>query len=281
VYSAAFCSFIANNAGVSSTSPYAGYGGNTGASSYAYLGDFEVLLSDPAGSRPFMAATAAHETGHVFWACDEYAASNCTCAVCDNYSYNRPPANNAPNNNCEPHGNVSCGPTNTCIMLYNSAAFAGRYICSYTAQHVGWPAYPCFDSVPSTHWGVTYYNDPLVGGAYQHFTNPVSRKDEGSGFLTKDWGTGSPSTTNCPVNSDHFSAYFSIYPSFTEGIHTFTTTADDGVRIVVDSTTVIDHLVDQPPTTYTGDVYVTAGTHLVKVYYYDATGGATLHVSWN
>ena len=58
-------------------------------------------------------------------------------------------------------------------------------------------------------------------------------------------------------------------------------TTDDGVLVMVDSSTVIDKQFDQPPTTYTGSIYLSNGTHLVKVYYYESTGGATLHVSWD
>jgi hypothetical protein len=53
------------------------------------------------------------------------------------------------------------------------------------------------------------------------------------------------------------------------------------VLVMVDSSTVINAQFDQPPTTYTGSIYISGGTHLVKVYYYESTGGATLHVSWD
>jgi hypothetical protein len=109
----------------------------------------------------------------------------------------------------------------------------------------------------------------------------MARYDEGNGFIDHDWGTGSPSTGNCPVNADHFSARYTRYVTFSEGTHTFTATHDDGVLVMVDSSTVINNQVDQPPTTDTGSIYINAGTHLVKVYYYDTTGVATLHVSWN
>jgi hypothetical protein len=38
---------------------------------------------------------------------------------------------------------------------------------------------------------------------------------------------------------------------FTAGTHLFTATADDGVRVYLEGTLVIDQWKDQPPTTYT------------------------------
>jgi hypothetical protein len=194
-YSSAFCSFIANNAG---STAYTTYGGTTGDASYAYLGNFSVLLSDPFTHRDYISLVTAHETGHIFWACDEYGA--CSCQVCNNQAPDdRPPGNNAPNANC-----VSCGGAG-CIMKDDFTAYGNRQMCSYTAQHVGWPAYPCFATVPASNWSVTYYNDVYdpTTGTYSHWTQgAVARYDEGTGFINHDWGAGSPSTGNCSVNAD-------------------------------------------------------------------------------
>lgn len=284
-YSAAFASFIGNNTGSAPNTATQAFGGVNGAGSYAWLGNFEQVLSDPFGSRPYLNATAAHETGHVFWACDEYSQpgyATCSCTVCNNSAPDdRPPGNNAPNWNCE----VGCGvPLVGCIMRNASTGFANGDICTYTAQHVGWPPFPCFNNVGTYNWSATYYNDVYDPntGTWSHWTQgAVARYDEGAGFINHDWGTGSPSQGNCPVNADHFSVRFNRYVYFTEGYHTFTTTSDDGVLVMFDSTTILDAQYDQPPTTYNNTVYITAGTHLVKVYYFEDAGGATLHVSWN
>jgi len=45
---------------------------------------------------------------------------------------------------------------------------------------------------------------------------------------------------------------------------------------------VIDHFVDQGPTTYTYTApSLTAGTHAVKVEYYQGCCGATVQVKWS
>ncbi len=69
----------------------------------------------------------AHETGHIFNAPDEYAASNCDCGGQWGY-YKKPNGNCA---NCAPGGGVDC------LMKGNSWA-----MCSYTPYHLGFHALP-------------------------------------------------------------------------------------------------------------------------------------------
>ena len=66
----------------------------------------------------------AHETGHVFGAPDEYAASNCNCGGSWGF-YGKPNTNCA---NCAPSGGVDC------IMKQNSWA-----MCPVTPYHLGFP----------------------------------------------------------------------------------------------------------------------------------------------
>jgi hypothetical protein len=72
----------------------------------------------------------AHETGHIFFACDEYyqpGYGGCSgCGVC---------YNGVINGNCEKDG---CGPGKSCMMKDNSFN-----LCQYTPGHVGWLTSPC------------------------------------------------------------------------------------------------------------------------------------------
>jgi hypothetical protein len=66
----------------------------------------------------------AHETGHIYWACDEYFASGCDCMRCH---FDGP--RNVVNGNC-----VTCGASNDqCVMRDN-----GPHICDYTKTMIGW-----------------------------------------------------------------------------------------------------------------------------------------------
>ena len=56
-------------------------------------------------------------------------------------------------------------------------------------------------------------------------------------------------------------------------------TGDDGIRVLVDGTQVIDGWFYQPPTTYTADVPLSGGQHTVVVEYFEHTGGAVAKFS--
>jgi hypothetical protein len=68
--------------------------------------------------------------------------------------------------------------------------------------------------------------------------------------------------------------------TFAAGTTTFTATGDDGIRVFVDGSKVIDGWKDQSATTYTAPVVLTAGSHTVRVEYYDNTVSAVAKVSW-
>jgi hypothetical protein len=99
--------------------------------SYAYLGGpyVHMLYRNDGWSLTDIGRIFSHETGHIFWACDEYYQAGyggCTsCAACSSY---RP----VTNGNCQ---HPSCNPTGSvpCIMRDNADA-----ICNYTVQQVGW-----------------------------------------------------------------------------------------------------------------------------------------------
>jgi len=119
-----------------------------------------------------------------------------------------------------------------------------------------------------------YYANTTLAGA------PAVTQCEGAP-LNNTLGT----TANWPptgVSSTNFSTRWDGQFTFaTAGAYTFTATADDGVRVYLDNALVIDHFVDEAPTTYTYTApNVTAGTHAVKVEYYQGSGGATARVSW-
>lgn len=98
---------------------------------YAYLGGpyTQLLYKNNGWSVSDIWRILAHETGHIFWACDEYyqeGYGGCTsCDPCNSY---RPILNG----NCE---HPSCNPVNTvaCIMRHSEDA-----ICHYTAAQIGW-----------------------------------------------------------------------------------------------------------------------------------------------
>jgi glucose/arabinose dehydrogenase/PKD repeat protein len=93
-----------------------------------------------------------------------------------------------------------------------------------------------------------------------------------------DWGEGSPAPE---VNADQFSVRWTGQFSLAGSLYTFTATADDGVRVYVDSSYLIDAWRDQGPTTYRASRWLAPGQHTVVMEYYENGGGATAALRWN
>ncbi len=106
---------------------------------------------------------------------------------------------------------------------------------------------------------------------------PVLTRTERVNF---DWGTGSPLAGT--VNADNFSVRWvssDVAPS--TGTYTFQTVADDGVRLWVNGTQVINDWTQHPPTARTGTINLTAGGPLnIRLEYFEAGGGASVSLSW-
>ncbi|MGY1695718.1 MULTISPECIES: PA14 domain-containing protein [unclassified Geodermatophilus] len=95
--------------------------------------------------------------------------------------------------------------------------------------------------------------------------------------LSHDWGTGAPAG----VGPDNFSARWTGTFDFAAGDTTFTAVSDDGIRVAVDGTTVIDQWQDQAATTFTGIRPLTAGAHQVRVEWFETGGAAVAKLDWS
>src|SRR5262249_9042207 len=121
---------------------------------------------------------------------------------------------------------------------------------------------------PAGQFLAEYFANPNLGGA------PVRTACEST--INYDWGLDGPA--GVPVNN--FSVRWTGRFQFPAGDTTFTATADDGIRVFVDGTAVIDAWINQSATTYTATRTLAAGQHEVKVEYYDSTILAVAKVSW-
>jgi len=124
--------------------------------------------------------------------------------------------------------------------------------------------------------------NPCGAGLFlaEYFANisltPPAARTQCEASINYDWGIGGPAG----VPPDNFSARWTGRFNFAGGNVTFTARADDGVRVFLDGTLIIDGWKDQPPTTYTATRNVTAGEHEVKVEYYEKLEGAVIQVGW-
>jgi LysM repeat protein len=92
-----------------------------------------------------------------------------------------------------------------------------------------------------------------------------------------DWGTGAPVSG---VTADYFSVRCTGNFGFDNRTYRFYTTVDDGVRVWVGGTEVLNEWIVAGVRTYVKDVGISAGTHPVKVEFFEWTGRAVLKVRW-
>ncbi len=116
-----------------------------------------------------------------------------------------------------------------------------------------------------------YYNGNSLSG------NPIATKnDPNINFL---WG-GQPPLAGVPGTSWSARWTGTLHPP-TTGTYTFSLTSDDGSRLFVNGQQVINNWADQPPTTKTGSIALTAGQPVsIEVDYFQDGGGSQLNLGW-
>ncbi len=115
-----------------------------------------------------------------------------------------------------------------------------------------------------------YYPNTTLGGK-----SVATYCEEG---INHQWWNGTGPAAG--VGPDNFSARWIGRHMFAAGRYTFTVRADDGVRLWVDGTLLIDGWRDQSATAYSATQALSAGAHEVKVEYYQRGGDAIAQVSW-
>lgn len=118
-------------------------------------------------------------------------------------------------------------------------------------------------------WYAEYFANPTLSGG------PVLTRYEDQ--LDFDWGGGSPGNG---VPADDFSARWSGSFWFDAGTYRFSHRSDDGLRLWVDGTLVVDDWRDQQAAWSFVDHTISRGTHAVRVEYYEHTGGAQVQLAW-
>lgn len=134
-------------------------------------------------------------------------------------------------------------------------------------------------AVATTYTAVFSAGQGLKGDYYDNnnFTAlKLTRTDPAINFT---WGTGSPATSIAP---DSFSARWTgtVQPRYSE-TYTFTTVADDGMRVWVNGQQVIDDW-SGGPSESSGTIALEAGKkYTIKVEYFEAVNGASAQLLWS
>ena len=118
-------------------------------------------------------------------------------------------------------------------------------------------------------WTGNYYATQDLSG------DPVLTRQDGA--IDFDWQAGSPDAS---VSSDSFSVSWTATSTFEAGSYRFSARVDDGVRIYVDDSLLLEDWNLHPATTTVSDTELTAGSHTVKVEYFEADGMASITVWW-
>jgi hypothetical protein len=118
-------------------------------------------------------------------------------------------------------------------------------------------------------WYAEYFNNASLAGG------PVATRYETD--LHFEWGYDSPAD-DVPV--DNFSARLVRDVWFEGGTYRFTYRADDGLRIWVNDTLVVDDWQDQAATWTFIDHYVPSGVNRVRIEYYERGGYAAMQIGW-
>lgn len=118
-------------------------------------------------------------------------------------------------------------------------------------------------------WQATYWNNRYLTG------EPVLQRQEES--LNHNWGDGSPHPL---IRDDNFSARWVRQLALPAGHYRFTATTDDGMRVWVNNTLVIDTWQDSQVHSLSGDIFLWTPEQQVKVEYYEAGGGAIARLDY-
>ena len=122
---------------------------------------------------------------------------------------------------------------------------------------------------PTGNYLAEFYNNMSLSGS-----PALSACDS---TINYDWATAGPGNG---IGNDHFSVRWTGVFPFNAGIHAFSATADDGVRVWVDGDLIIDAWMDQAATMYQATLDLTEGEHRVRVEYYENGGGALAQFNW-
>ena len=120
-----------------------------------------------------------------------------------------------------------------------------------------------------SNWEARYWDNITLSGT------PVLQRTEAN--IDYDWGDDAPHPL---VPDDNFSAEWVKSTHLFAGNYRFTATMDDGMRVWVDNNLVIDSWTDSQVHSLTADVYLTTGTHQIRVAYYEVGGKAVAKLNW-
>ncbi|MCU0521048.1 MAG: PA14 domain-containing protein [Anaerolineae bacterium] len=118
-------------------------------------------------------------------------------------------------------------------------------------------------------WRGEYFGNTQLSGSPS-----LTRNDATITFV---WGQSAPASG---IPADKFSVRWTRTLAFDAGTYRFRVLVDDGARVFVDGTRIIDAWANGSAREVSADVALAAGYHTVVVEYFDASGDAVIQLSW-
>ncbi len=124
-------------------------------------------------------------------------------------------------------------------------------------------------STPIYNWQGEYFNNQTLSGS------PAVVRDDT--YIDFNWGYGSPANA---LGSDNFSVRWTRSLSFAPGRYRFTVSGDDGFRLWVNNTLLINRWHDGAAQSLSGNIDLPGGSIPIKLEFYENGGLAEAHLSW-
>ncbi len=125
---------------------------------------------------------------------------------------------------------------------------------------------------PDESWLVAYFNNPDLTG------EPTARGTDGMGFIDRDFQGISPAPG---IDTTDYSIRWTRNLTLTQGLYRFSLTADDGAKLYIDDVSQINEWSNKTmATSYHVDVSLSAGTHRIRLEYYQAESDAKVRLRW-
>ncbi|MEK0316084.1 PA14 domain-containing protein [Cohnella sp. 56] len=121
----------------------------------------------------------------------------------------------------------------------------------------------------------------LTGEYYNNIDFVGLRNTRVDPTINFDWGTSIPTGIDLDAADTYSVRWTGQIEAPATGTYTFTTTSDDGVKLWVNGTMVIDHYGDHAASDRSGTISLTAGTkYTIKIEYYNNQPGAVMKLYW-
>jgi len=129
------------------------------------------------------------------------------------------------------------------------------------------------------------YQNYAAGGAMPSYTQDANGNITNRTLLSTGTvnivGLTTSSGAGLPTRSDGFIVRFYGFINITTaGTYSFGGNADDGLRISVNNTSVVNSWIESGGTFRSGSIYLAAGVYPIEVMYYENGGGAMVNLQW-